>query len=66
MTKLELTKYIENVPDDYIIVVPGYDHSYSLAEVDKITVLKEGKHQYTDNVFDDPIGGKIVGAVVFS
>ena len=32
MTKAELLVALESVPDDTVIVIPGYDHTYFSAE----------------------------------
>lgn len=59
-----LRKILENVPEDYLLFVPGEDHSFRLADVIVGSALDEGKRQYTENTFDDPIGGDVVGAVI--
>lgn len=66
MNVRDLRKLLEGVPDDYLVLVPGGDHSFSLADVVVGSAEREGKREYTENVFDDPVGGNIVGAVIVS
>ena len=49
MNVKDLRKLLEGVPDDYLVLVPGGDHSFSLADVVVGSAEKEGKRQYTES-----------------
>lgn len=49
----QLKKWLENVPDDTILVVPADDHGYREVDIGLTTGLRDHRHEWTQDHGED-------------
>jgi hypothetical protein len=70
MTLGQFLDKAKDFPREAILVTPGSDHSYRLAEADSTTALQEGRNEYTEDFGEEDTPeaeySKRVPVIVFS